>query len=93
MHLDSYYLPTCMRLISLFHHSFRVFVILTSFLVSLMKLYPFTQEHTMIGYRDNLYIFGGEVGFSNGVETPLWIYNITVRPKTVRLFFNLFVHL
>ena len=51
------------------------------FLVALMKLYPFTQEHTMIGYRDNLYVFGGEVGFSNGVETPLWIYNITVRDR------------
>ena len=47
----------------------------------------------MIGYRDNLYIFGGEVGFSNGVETPLWIYNITVRTKTVRLFFNSFLRL
>ena len=33
----------------------------------------------MIGYRDTLYVFGGEVGFSNGVETPLWMYNITVR--------------
>ena len=32
----------------------------------------------MIGYRDTLYVFGGEVGFSNGVETPLWMYNITV---------------
>ena len=61
--------------------------ILAYFLVALMKLYPFTQEHTMIGYRDNLYIFGGEVGFSNGVETPLWIYNIEVRTKRVRLFF------
>ena len=37
------------------------------------------QEHTMVGYKDNLYVFGGEVGFSNGVETPLWMYNITVR--------------
>ena len=36
------------------------------------------QEHTMIGYRDTLYVFGGEVGFSNGVETPLWMYNIKV---------------
>ena len=37
----------------------------------------------MIGYRDTLYIFGGEVGFSNGIETPLWMYNITVRYKAV----------
>ena len=36
------------------------------------------QEHTMVGYRDELYVFGGEVGFSNGVETPLWIYSIKV---------------
>ena len=32
----------------------------------------------MVGYKDNLYIFGGEVGFSNGLETPLWKYNIAV---------------
>jgi hypothetical protein len=32
----------------------------------------------MVGYRDELYVFGGEVGFSNGVETPLWIYDIKV---------------
>ena len=44
-------------------------------------IYPLQQEHTMIGYRDTLYIFGGEVGFSNGIETPLWMYNITVRYK------------
>ncbi len=37
------------------------------------------QEHTMVGYRDTLYVFGGEVGFSNGVETPLWMYSISVR--------------
>ena len=44
----------------------------------------------MIGYRDTLYIFGGEVGFSNGIETPLWMYNITVRYKScilIQLFF------
>ena len=40
----------------------------------------------MIGYRDTLYIFGGEVGFSNGIETPLWMYNITVRYKAVFWF-------
>ena len=39
------------------------------------------QEHTMIGYRDTLYVFGGEVGFSNGVETPLWLYHIKVRKR------------
>ena len=41
----------------------------------------------MIGYRDTLYIFGGEVGFSNGIETPLWMYNITVRCILIQLFF------
>ena len=40
----------------------------------------------MIGYRDTLYIFGGEVGFSNGVETPLWTYNITVRRSIHNIF-------
>ena len=40
----------------------------------------------MIGYRDTLYIFGGEVGFSNGVETPLWTYNITVRLSIHNIF-------
>ena len=36
------------------------------------------QEHSIVGYRNNLYVFGGEVGFSNGLETPLWMYNIVV---------------
>jgi hypothetical protein len=36
------------------------------------------QEHTIVGYRDTLYVFGGEVGFSNGVETPLWMYCVSV---------------
>ncbi len=36
------------------------------------------QEHSMVGYKDTIYVFGGEVGFSNGIETPLWMYNITV---------------
>ena len=36
------------------------------------------QEQSIIGHRDTLYVFGGEVGFSNGVETPLWMYDIKV---------------
>ena len=32
----------------------------------------------MVGYANTIYVFGGEVGFSNGVETPLWMYDITV---------------
>ena len=30
----------------------------------------------MVAYKDTLYVFGGEVGFSNGIETPLWMYDI-----------------
>ena len=30
----------------------------------------------MVGYKDTLYVFGGEVGFSNGIETPMWMYHI-----------------
>ncbi|CAG9854868.1 unnamed protein product [Phyllotreta striolata] len=37
---------------------------------------PCLQEHTAIAYRDSIYVFGGEVGFSNGTETPLWVYDI-----------------
>lgn len=39
------------------------------------------QEHSIVGYKDVLYVFGGEVGFSNGVETPLWMYHINVSFK------------
>ena len=42
------------------------------------------QEHTMVGYMDCLYVFGGEVGFSS-IETPLWIYEIKVR---IRYFWS-----
>ncbi|KAF5290221.1 hypothetical protein FQA39_LY14775 [Lamprigera yunnana] len=37
---------------------------------------PCLQEHTAVVYKDNIYIFGGEVGFSAGSETPLWVYGI-----------------
>ncbi|XP_057660577.1 uncharacterized protein LOC130896456 [Diorhabda carinulata] len=37
---------------------------------------PCLQEHTAVAYKDCLYVFGGEVGFSAGTETPLWIYDI-----------------
>ncbi|XP_037068565.1 kelch domain-containing protein 3-like [Pollicipes pollicipes] len=33
------------------------------------------QEHTMVGWQHQLYVFGGEVGFSSGAETPLWRYD------------------
>lgn len=37
---------------------------------------PCLQEHTAVAYKDNIYVFGGEVGFSAGTETPLWMYDV-----------------
>lgn len=37
---------------------------------------PCLQEHSAVVYKDNIYVFGGEVGFSAGSETPLWVYDI-----------------
>ncbi|XP_044754270.1 RING finger protein B-like isoform X2 [Coccinella septempunctata] len=37
---------------------------------------PCLQEHSAIAHKENIYVFGGEVGFSAGSETPLWIYDI-----------------
>lgn len=34
------------------------------------------QEHTAVAYKDCLYVFGGEVGFSAASETPLWVYQV-----------------
>ena len=34
------------------------------------------QEHSMVFYRDNLYVFGGF--FSHPDECPLWIYHTQV---------------
>jgi hypothetical protein len=31
-----------------------------------------------VAYKDGIYVFGGEVGFSAGTETPLWVYHIKV---------------
>uniref|UniRef100_A0A146LGW2 Leucine-zipper-like transcriptional regulator 1 n=1 Tax=Lygus hesperus TaxID=30085 RepID=A0A146LGW2_LYGHE len=36
---------------------------------------PNLQEHTAVAFRDSIYVFGGEVGFSACNEAPLWIYN------------------
>lgn len=38
--------------------------------------FPCLQEHTAVAYKNCIYVFGGEVGFSAGTETPLWVYNI-----------------
>nr|CAI5831057.1 unnamed protein product [Callosobruchus analis] len=37
---------------------------------------PCLQEHTAVVYKDCIYVFGGEVGFSAATETPLWVYDI-----------------
>ncbi|XP_030761818.1 tip elongation aberrant protein 1-like [Sitophilus oryzae] len=37
---------------------------------------PSLQEHTAVAYKDNIYVFGGEVSFSASTETPLWVYDI-----------------
>uniref|UniRef100_T1JP19 Uncharacterized protein n=1 Tax=Strigamia maritima TaxID=126957 RepID=T1JP19_STRMM len=34
------------------------------------------EDHTMVAWKGNLYVFGGEVSFASTGETPLWIYNI-----------------
>lgn len=35
---------------------------------------PALQEHSAVPHKDNIYVFGGEVG--TGTETPLWNYDI-----------------
>ncbi|XP_015786238.1 probable cyclin-dependent serine/threonine-protein kinase DDB_G0292550 [Tetranychus urticae] len=37
---------------------------------------PNLQEHTIIPWKDKLFVFGGEVGFSSSTETPLWILDL-----------------
>ncbi|XP_065344018.1 F-box only protein 42-like isoform X1 [Cloeon dipterum] len=37
---------------------------------------PCLQEHTAVAFKDCLYVFGGEVGFSSATETPLWVYQV-----------------
>ncbi|XP_059481086.1 uncharacterized protein LOC132199971 isoform X2 [Neocloeon triangulifer] len=37
---------------------------------------PCLQEHTAVAYKDCLFVFGGEVGFSSATETPLWVYHV-----------------
>lgn len=39
---------------------------------------PALQEHSAVAYKDCIYVFGGELGFSAGTETPLWVYNVKV---------------
>ncbi|XP_017772416.1 PREDICTED: uncharacterized protein LOC108559595 [Nicrophorus vespilloides] len=37
---------------------------------------PCLQEHSTVAYKESIYVFGGEVSFSAGTETPLWVYDI-----------------
>ena len=37
------------------------------------------QEHSMVVHGAKIYVFGGEISFSNATETPLWIYDIQVK--------------
>ena len=39
---------------------------------------PALQEHSAVAYKDCLYVFGGELGFSAGIDTPLWCYVVKV---------------
>ena len=32
----------------------------------------------MVSWQQRLYVFGGEVGFSSGAQTPLWCYDTKV---------------
>ena len=43
------------------------------------------QGHTMLEYKDVLYVFGGELSFCNDQETPLWMFDIKV---FLRFFVN-----
>ncbi|XP_076326792.1 uncharacterized protein LOC143233864 isoform X3 [Tachypleus tridentatus] len=36
---------------------------------------PPLQEHTLVSWKDKLYVFGGEVGFASRGETPLWVFD------------------
>lgn len=46
---------------------------------------PALQEHSAVAYKDCLYVFGGELGFSAGTETPLWVYNVKVTPCKLQM--------
>ncbi|XP_041478323.1 uncharacterized protein LOC121426186 [Lytechinus variegatus] len=38
---------------------------------------PLLQDHTMVGYKESIFIFGGLCGFDNPGETSLWILDLT----------------
>lgn len=42
---------------------------------------PCLQEHSAVVHKECIYVFGGELGFSAGNETPLWVYHVKVRFK------------
>lgn len=54
---------------------------------------PSLQEHTAVTFRDNIYVFGGELGFSGGVETPLWVYESRVKMNQLICTVYTFIYL
>ncbi|XP_054713112.1 uncharacterized protein LOC129222613 [Uloborus diversus] len=40
---------------------------------------PCLQEHTMVCWKNTIYVFGGEIGFASTGETPLWILDISTQ--------------
>ncbi|XP_015912257.1 uncharacterized protein [Parasteatoda tepidariorum] len=40
---------------------------------------PCLQEHTMVCWKNNIYVFGGEIGFASTGETPLWILDLNAQ--------------
>ncbi|KAG8197421.1 hypothetical protein JTE90_014906 [Oedothorax gibbosus] len=38
---------------------------------------PCLQEHSMVCWKNNIYVFGGEIGFASTGETPLWILDLS----------------
>ncbi|XP_035216879.1 LOW QUALITY PROTEIN: uncharacterized protein LOC118190290 [Stegodyphus dumicola] len=37
---------------------------------------PCLQEHSMVCWKNTIYVFGGEIGFASTGETPLWILDL-----------------
>lgn len=40
---------------------------------------PCLQEHTMVCWKNVIYVFGGEIGFASTGETPLWILDLSAQ--------------
>lgn len=51
---------------------------------------PSLQEHSAVAHQGNIYVFGGEVGFSS-TETPLWVYDVKVLVHISMLYVRLII--